>query len=359
MGKISVGLDIGSSSIKVVEIEEHFNQFQLVNCAKMAIPVDSVVGGVVIDHQAVAEAIKKLYLELQIKPKSVVVGVSGEAVILKNVRVPAAPKAELEQTLKEEIQKLIPYTLSNALYDWDVLGQIPKTNDFEVLLAVIQDYIVKSHIECLTRIGLTPTVMDAQPLAILRSLGIGYKNYNGEPANAIAVVDIGANTTQMVIYNEGSLRITRIISIAGQRFTQVITEKLFTTPEQAENLKIKNCDANYIFSEGDPSSEIYQVNTTVRPLMEELVAEIQRSIDYFRLQFRGQEVTKVVVTGGGSKLRHFSSFLERQLKIPVALGNPLAKLKIDSKQFERTEITENAGIFAIAIGLALRGLNPK
>lgn len=359
MVQTGLGLDIGSSAVKMIQIRQQRDQLELTNFARVPLPAGMVNSGIITNPVAVAEAIRKARSQARIQEKKVIVAVGGESIIIKHLKLPVITGPELNKVIKSEMERVIPFPIDEATYDWDILNQSRDGNEMEVMVVAAPNQVIHSQIECLKKAGLTPMVIDIQPLSNLRALGIGPQTLDRETVGGMAIIDIGAGSTQMVIFNEGSIRVTRIISIAGLNFTRVIAEQLQISTEKAVAQKYTAGDALYNFNDNDPDSESYQVNWAIRPVLEELVVEIKRSLDYFKLQFRGQAVNAIILTGGSSKLRNFSQFLEDELHMAVRLGDPLANLRLNLRQSDYAAILGNPLIFSVSIGLALKGVGKE
>jgi type IV pilus assembly protein PilM len=151
--------------------------------------------------------------------------------------------------------------------------------------------------------------------------------------------------------------VTRIIAIAGNSITGAIADQLQISYEKAEAIKCNLGDADYNFKDCDPDGESYRANQVILQNLAELVVEINRSLDYFKLQFPGALINQIILTGGSSKLRNLAPYLERQLGVTVRIGDPLTGLQLNTKQTDRAVLLGNPNQFSVAIGLALRGVD--
>jgi type IV pilus assembly protein PilM len=357
MAKVGLGLDIGSGSVKIVQIKQNRDKNEITHYARFPIPSGSIAGGAIINQAAVSGVIRKVFTQSRVRERNVVAAISGEAVMIKHIKLPVMTGPELNRVIRSEIERLVPFAITEATYDWDILHQNRDGTEMEVAVVAAQNQIINSQIQCLRKAGLQPIIMDAQPCATLRALGIN--SIDRETIGGIAVLEIGATTSQLMVYNEGSIRVTRIIPIAGFNLNKAIIEHLQISDEKAEALKCNAGDAKYNLDseDHDPTAESFQVNLALAPVLEELVTEIKRSIEYFKLQFHGQAINVMILTGGSSKLRNLAQFLESKLNLVVRLGDPLANLRLNlKKQGDFAGILGNPHQFSVAIGLALRGV---
>lgn len=344
MGKATaVGLDIGTSSIKLIELHRRGNSIQLGHFGVKNIPYGSVEGGAIQSPQVFGEHIKEAMAEAKIKTKEAIIAVAGQTVIVRHIKFPLMERQELANAIQFEAERYIPFPIDEASMDFEIIGTDAANNEMEVMLVAAQKQLIESHIQALLSAGIQPVAIDVQPFALLRSLGL---MTNQSPGTTV-ILDIGAGTTDLLIYKGGSPRFTRIIPIAGSRITQSIADIYGCSFDQAEQLKIQYGDALGANQEGDYG----RVYKAIQGIISELIIEVRRSIDYYRLQQRSEDINQIIIAGGGAKLPNCEELFSRELGIRVSKGNPLYLLNTGN-------VTENvldtAPILAVSIGLALR-----
>lgn len=223
----------------------------------------------------------------------------------------------------------------------------------EVMLVAAQNDLVNSHVAVLEAAGLTPLAMDVQPFALLRGLELEKVARD----RCSGIIDIGAGTTDVVIFKGENLKFTRIIPVAGQRFTETVAEGFKCSFAEADSLKQQHVrvffgDEPELADGQNVSARLYKA---LRPVLEEMILEIRRSVDYFRLQNRGDNIEELVLTGGGSRFGGFERLLSTELGIPVRVGNPLEHITVNHRQFNLANLQTIAPTLAVGVGLAQRG----
>lgn len=339
----AVGLDIGSSSIKIVQIHRAGSKVRIGRHGIAPIPFGSLEGGAIQHLDIVAESIRGLLSDSKIKTKDAVIAVAGQTVIVRHVKFPLMERSELAEGIKWESERYIPYPIDDASVDFEIVSRDEGNKEMEVMLVAAQKRLVETHIQAVKKAGLQPIAIDVQPFALLRSLGL----LRVDDSKVFVIIDIGAGTTDLLIYKGGSPRFTRIIPVAGNRLTQAVADAFACSMEEAERLKCKHADAFSGAEDGDGR----RVNDAISSVLEEMVIEIRRSIDYFRLQQRDVEIDQVIISGGGARMANMEDYLTRELGIRVKKGNPLSLVNTDNIG---TDFIEDAPILAVSTGLALR-----
>ncbi|MGQ9779588.1 MAG: type IV pilus assembly protein PilM [Bacillota bacterium] len=359
MARSCVGLDIGTSAIKVVELTRKGDKCLLTRVGVTSLPMGAIEGGMVRDIATVAQILARLLKETRIKTKRVMAAVAGQAVIVRSLKFPSMPRHELAQAVRFEAERYIPFPAEEAAMDFDVTGENPETNEIEVMLVAAQRGVVESHVQTLRAVGLQPIIVDVQPFALVRSLHMYLMDSlaMGSPMN-VAFLDIGAGTTDLVIFRDEVLRFTRIIPIGGNYFTRAIAGRLGVSEEEAEAMKIAHGQVILEPEAGLDNSQDAQLSSVITAVAGELVTEIRRSFDYFRLQSR-EDISRVVATGGGIMLRNLVGYLEHELGLRIEIGDPLERLHPNSRNCAPHLLPGAGPIFSVAIGLALRGVEEE
>lgn len=236
-----VGLDIGSAFIKACELDAKGGRANLRGIAVIPTPVEAMANNEITDPVALGKAIKLVLKQSGIKCPRVVTCVAGQSsLVVRIIEVPKMTRAELQETMKWEIERHVPFAAEQVVMDYQPLippEDVPDGQNMEVLLAVAQEALVTRHIEAITAAGLRPVAIDIEPLASSRSL-IDLANGSG-PTGTVAVVDIGASTTDISIYREGRIAFTRSIQLAGNNLTKAISDILAQPLADAERLKME------------------------------------------------------------------------------------------------------------------------
>ncbi len=234
-----VGLDIGSNFIKACEIDCRGGRAQLRGIAVLPTPPEAVVNSEITDPVSLGKMIKQLLAQSGIKAKKVITSVAGQSsLVVRIIEVPKMTRAELQETMKWEIERHVPFANEPVVMDYQPLvppDEVPDGQNMEILLAVVQENRVNRQVETVQAAGLQPVAIDIEPLATSRSL-LDLANGAG-PQGTVAIIDIGASTTDISIYKEGRIAFTRSIQIAGSNLTKAIADVLGQPLADAERLK--------------------------------------------------------------------------------------------------------------------------
>lgn len=240
-GGPTIGLDIGSSFIKVVEAVPARNGVTVRAMGLAPTPEGSMESNVIIDSQLLGQAVKKLLKDSGCSSKSSVSSVSGQsALVVRVIEVPRMSDSELAETMKWEVERHVPFAANEVIMDFQPIERAdtpPDSQNMEVLLAVAQQDMVDRHVEMLFAAGLTPAAIDVEPLAVSRCMiELGPDPYGKK---TIGLINIGASNTDVGIFKDGILAFPRTLPLAGDTFTRAIAAQMGVSPEQAEELKIK------------------------------------------------------------------------------------------------------------------------
>ena len=345
-----IGLDIGSSSVKLVKLKESGKSFQLERFGIQPLATELIVDGTIMDAGMVIDAIKALLAEQKIKTKTAAISLSGNAVIVKKITLPAMSEDELAESIKWEAEQYIPFDINDVNVDFQILGSAqgaegqPQIN--VVLVAVKKDKL-NDYTALVTEAGLDPLVVDIDAFAIENMYGINYDAGHGE---ITALINIGASIMNINILKDGTFAFARDISIGGNRYTETIQKELGLSYEEAE--KAKKGEA----VEGVQADDSQRVINTVSA---ELASEITRSFDFFRTTSAHENIDKILISGGCSMLNGIAPFLSDKLGIGVELANPFKNIKINPKDFDPEYIQNTAPIAGVAVGLAMRRVGDK
>ncbi len=345
----AIGLDIGSNIIKIAELQRVNNEVQLKQYGTIPLPFGSLENGAIKDSQTVAQAIRELITNLEIKVKEAVIAVSGQSAIVRLIKFPYMSREELTEALKWEAERYIPYQIDDACYDFEIINQDKENNEIEIVLVATHKDLIMSHIRCMNEAGIQPRAIDIQPFALMRALGL--EKVDPE-AGSIGLLDIGAATTDLTIVKRGAPQFTRIIPLAGNRLTESVRKLLDISFDEAEQAKMTHSNALCELHNTKPGSIEYSVNFAILEGLREMVLELHRSFDYYRLQQRNEKIEKLIIVGGGSKMRNLPQYLTNELELEVVTvgENPLIKLEGHSSYSFKNSLPT----VSVALGLSLR-----
>ena len=346
--KSMVGVDIGSSSVKAVELQGKNNDFQLVSLGYEALPPDSIVDGQIMELNSVSNAIGNIFAEHKIKSTKVAAGVNGHSVIVKNIVLPQMTDDELQESFAWHAEEHIPFDISDVNLDYHVTGS---TDDaIHVLMAACKRDKIANVKQAIQLAGKQPSIIDVDAFALQNCYEL---NYDPQPGQVVALLNIGASTTNINILNGARSVFTRDATFGGNQYTSLLQKELGLTFDQAERVK-----RGMPMPEGSEPREIEPILDTVSDI---LALEIQKTMDFYRATVEDGEaaVQKILVSGGGSKLGGLVEFLARRFEVPAEVFDPFRKIRVDSRGFDPEYMREIVPEMAIAVGLALRGVDVR
>ncbi len=338
-----VGLDIGSSSIKMVQVKEAKQGWQLVKLGFAELPPEAIVDGSIIDSMSVADSIRNLIKENNVKATNVASALSGHSVIIKKVTLPAMTDEELSESIQWEAEQYIPFPISDVNIDFQILGMESEgTGQMDVMLVAVKKDVINDYVNVIKEGGLEPVVMDVDSFAIENMLEA---NYTIAPDENIVIVNVGGSLTGMSILTGGITVFTRAIPIGGNLFVEEIQKELNISFNDAETLK-KGGSVEGI--DGD------QALPVIERVSGNLAVEIKRSVDFFLGGSPGIYVNKVFLGGGGAKTRDLSDTIQERVGIPVEIINPFNNINCNQKIFDLHYLEDAGPYFSVAVGLAMR-----
>jgi len=346
--KSMVGVDIGSSSVKAVELQGKNNDFQLVSLGYEGLQADSIVDGQIMELNSVSNAIANIFSEHKIKTTKVAAGVNGHSVIVKNIVLPQMTEDELQESFAWHAEEHIPFDISDVNLDYHVTGS--SADAIHVLMAACKRDKIANVKQAIQLAGKQPVVIDVDAFALQNCYEL---NYDPQPGQVVALLNIGASTTNINILNGVRSVFTRDATFGGNQYTSLLQKELGLTFDQAERVK-----RGMPMPEGVEPREIEPILDTVSDI---LALEIQKTMDFYRATVEDgvSAVQKILVSGGGSKLRGLVEFLARRFEIPAEGFDPFRRIRVDSRDFDSEYMREIVPEMAIAVGLALRGVDAR
>jgi type IV pilus assembly protein PilM len=343
-----VGVDIGSSSVKAVELQGKSGSFQLMSLGYESLEPDSIVDGQIMELNSVANAIATIFNEHKIKTTKVAAGVNGHSVIVKNIVLPQMTADELEESFSWHAEEHIPFDISDVNLDYHVMDK--SADAIHVLMAACKRDKIANLKQTIQLAGKQPAVIDVDAFALQNCYEL---NYDPQPREIVALLNIGASTTNINVLSGVRSVFTRDATFGGNQYTSLLQKELGLTFEQAEQVK-----RGMPIPEGIEQREIEPILDTVSDI---LALEIQKTMDFYRATVEDGEsaVGKILISGGGSKLKGLVEFLSKRFDMPVELFDPFRKIKVDSRGFDPEYMREIVPEMAIAVGLALRGVDAR
>src|SRR6059058_2474178 len=346
--KSMVGVDIGSSSVKAVELQGKNNDFQLMSLGYEALQPDSIVDGQIMELNSVSNAIGSIFSEHKIKTTKVAAGVNGHSVIVKNILLPQMSPQELQESFAWHAEEHIPFDITDVTLDYHVTGS---TDDaIHVLMAACKHDKIANLRQAIQLAGKQPAVIEVDAFALQNCYEL---NYDPQPGHIVALLNIGAATTNINILNGARSVFTRDATFGGNQYTSLLQKELGLTFDQAERVK-----RGMPLPDDVEHREIEPILDTVSDI---LALEIQKTMDFYRATVEDGEsaVQQILVSGGGSKLKGLVEFLSKRFEMPVEMFDPFRKIRVDSRGFDPEYMREIVPEMAIAVGLALRGVDAR
>ena len=373
-----VAIDIGSSSIKLVQLTEFKEgQYELIRFGMMPLDKECIVEGAIKKPALVTEALKNLLKAEKIQSRYAVSAVAGEAVFIKKIKVPVMSEEELSAKITQEAEQYIPFDIDDVALDFQILGAIDTDKDeepenseesepaddsqdndeqkedsneegemMEALLVAVQKEVIDERTDILLEAGLKPAIIDLDVFALMNAAQL---TTDLSTMGTIALIDLGDSFTHINIIQDGTMGYTRDIPIGGGYLTNMLMSK-FQIPFK-QTLDIKR---------GKLSSDIKEeevVEVIVRA-SKKVLEEVQKSFEYFST-LSDHKIERVLLCGGGSMIRGLDGFFADYLKMPVEILDPMQGVKINPKNFDQSLIDEMSGLSTVALGLATRRFDHK
>lgn len=344
--KSVAGLDIGSSSIKMVELDGKADSLSLVSLGYENLPDDTIIDGQIMEMNVVSDVIQSICTNHQVGADKVVTGVSGHSVIIKNIVLPAMSKDELEESIDWHAEEHIPYDLADVSLDYQITGTTSDSTN--VLIAACKRERIDNVRQAVQLAGKEPVVIDVDTFALQNCYEA---NYQPDDSQVVTLLNIGASTMNVNIVKGTRSLFTRDITVGGSQFTDVLQRSLGLSYQQAE--AVKRGVSHAVEGVEEKAIEPLMNNVT------EIVAmEIQKTFDFYRATTEDNEtvVQKILISGGGSKLQGLAADLSARLELPVEVLDPFRSIKVDSRKFDPDYLSEIMPEMAVAVGLAMRGV---
>lgn len=348
-----LGLDIGKSSIKVVQLASTRKGLVLTYAGLTDLPPSNGEDRQGQDRDAPL-ALHDVFKEGRLKRQKIAINFSGRSPIVRYLLLPKMPKDELGEAVRWEAKKLIPFPMEDAVLDYLIVGETQERDlkRIEVLLVAAERAAVLNQLESFKRINLPITAMDINPLALFNTLKLNYKSDLDEN---MVFVDIGAVKMDINISKRGVLRFTRNVQMGGDEITQAIEQGLGIEREEAEQLKRQTGLSGTAVQEeetGQAKDQDGRLREIIRTAMDRMILETQRSMDYYRAQFREGSAKTIVLMGGACLMPGFQEYFASYFDANVELDDPFAEILCDEKVFG--DLRPLAPRFSTAVGLALR-----
>jgi type IV pilus assembly protein PilM len=343
-----VGIDIGSSAVKLVQLREVKGGYQLQNMGIVPLPPEAIVDNAIMDSTAVMLALRNLVESLKLKTKNVATSISGHSVIIRKITLPIMTEEELDASIQWEAEQYIPFDINDVNIDFQILGNDDQDpSQMNVMLVAAKKDFVDDHVAVFTESGMKPVVMDVDCFAVENMFEI---NYGGAPEDIVGLINIGAGGMNVNILKKGESVFTRDIQVGGNLINEELQKRLGLNGDDAESLKLGGK-----VEDVDPG----EVEAVLSDASENLAQEVQRSLDFFSATSADEKVQKVYLTGGVSKSERILTALEDRLGIPIEVIDPFAAVAVSEKDFDPEYVKAVGPLMSVAAGLAMRRVGDK
>jgi type IV pilus assembly protein PilM len=344
-----VGLDIGSSAIKLVQLKESKGRYFLQKFGVKPLEPEVIVDGTVMDEGRVVSAIRELFEESNVKNKHVAISISGHAVIVKKISLPPMPDDELEGQVRLAAEQYIPFDINEVNIDFHVLPPDPSgdaQSDMSVILVAAKKDKINELTELVKGAGLIPVVMDVDAFAIENMHAVNYPMAQDETT---ALVNVGASVMNVNIIRGGVSLFTRDIPLGGNRYTEAIQREMGMSYDEAEEIK-KGERAN---EGGGPLTNVIDIVNA------EVASEIARTVDYFKTSASNADLDRVLVCGGVARIKGLVQQLGDRMQVSVELANPFGEIDTSGSDADPDTLADMAPLAAVGVGLALRAVGDR
>ncbi len=346
-----LAIDIGSSSVKLAQLQGSGSRYELTAFGVMPLEPDAVTDGMVRDEEQVADALSRLVKAEKVDTRFAVSSLSGESVIIKKIQMPVLPDDELEESITQEAEQYIPFEIDDVRLDYQKLDiQGGGGNEFDgleeeekedILLVAVQNDLIDNRSDVLTAAGLKPVIIDLDVFAVSNALAI---QRDLETMGGVAVLDLGNSFTHVNLLLDGISFFTRDIPLGGSVLTNQLGKDYGLEFNETEGLK------QGIIPD---SIERQEVIDKIVDSFDGIIDEVQKSFEFFS-STSNSTIEQVFVSGGGALIPGVDNLLSDRLAIPVEVFNPLETVKINPRKFDRDSITRMAPLASVVAGLATR-----
>ena len=344
-----VGLDIGSSAVKAVELKQSGKAFRVAAFGSEPVPADAIVDGAIIDAGAVADAIRRVFEgNKQFKSKEVCASLSGNAVIVKKITLPVMTESELSESIYWEAEQYIPFDIQDVNLDYQILdpGTGPESRgSMDVLLVAAKKEKIGDYTGVIAQAGRTPVIVDVDAFALQNAYEA---NYGLDPREVVVLLNAGASAININILQGDQSVFTRDISMGGNAYTEAIQKELDLPFDAAEQIK-KGIPVDGATAE-DARPVVHAVTGNV-------LLEIQKTFDFFKATASSDQIDRVMLSGGASRVDGFREMLQERFGVTVEDFDPFRTVTWDGKRLgNAAEVSATA---AVAVGLALRRVSDR
>jgi len=341
-----VGLDIGSSAVKLVELKDaKGGGYRLVKTGIEPLSPEAIVDGAIMDASLVVDTVKRVISSLNVRNNDFATSLSGHSVIIKKISLPAMSSEELAESIRWEAEQYVPFDINDVNLDYVVLE--PGGETMDVLLVAVKKDKIGDYTSVITQAGKTPALVDVDAFAVQNAYEV---NYPVEPGRVVALVNIGASVTNVNVLSGANTIFWRDISFGGNQYTDAIQKQLSLGFEQADTLK-----------KGEASGEhsLQEILPILRSVSDDLAQELQKTFDFFGATTSTEKIDQLFIAGGCSRIVNLDRQLKDRFGMPVEIMNPFRQIDVSGSAASAEWLNENAPTLTVAVGLAVRHIGDE
>jgi type IV pilus assembly protein PilM len=344
-----VGLDIGSSAVKAIELKaggKGGDEYQLVNIGLEPLPPEAIVDGAIMDSGAVIDAVQRLFQGQKIKTADVATSVSGNAVIVKKISLPQMSQEELAESIHWEAEQYIPFDIQDVALDYEVIEGGGGGN-MDVLLVAVKKDKISDYTSAISQAGRNAAIVDVDVFALQNCYEV---NYGVDPGRVVALLNVGASIMNINVIKGGTSIFNRDIAVGGNQYTDAIQKDLNLSFDQAEALKK---------GERVDGAAPENLHPILQVVSENIAMEIQKTFDFFRATSSEDRIDRIFLAGGTAKVQGLRDLLSERFEAGVENLNPFNSVTYNPRDFDPDFINDVAPQAAIAVGLAARKVGDR
>ena len=340
-----VGLDVGSSAVKLVELKEKkAGSFQLLKVGIEPLSPEAIVDGSIMDSSMVVDTIQRLNASQNVKNSNFATSLSGHSVIIKRISLPAMSPEELAESIQWEAEQYIPFDINDVNLDYVPLTSASAGENVEVILVAVKKEKINDYTSVITQAGRTCALVDVDAFAVQNCYEA---NYDVDEGRVVALVNVGASVTNVNVLNGSVSQFWRDITFGGNQYTDAIQRELNLSFAEAESLKRGEAVGDYT---------IQQVIPILNSVSEDFAGELRKTLDFYTATSGAEGVDQIILSGGGAGVMNLETVLRDKFGIAVEIMNPFRRVSFNEGEFNPEWIAEVGPGMAVAVGLAIRKL---
>ncbi|MDQ5984688.1 MAG: Cell division protein FtsA [Syntrophus sp. SKADARSKE-3] len=345
-----VGLDIGSSSLKLMEIIESGGGFLMNRFIQLPLERGVIVDGAIVELGKLVDALKALFKNSGCQRKGIVTSLSGHSVIVKKATFPNMEDQELRDMIHDEAGKYLPFdSMDDVNFDFQILGQNEyNPNHLDVIIVAAKKENIETYVEAIEMAGLSAVILDVDSFALETMYE---KNYDYDEKDIAVIVNIGASITNINVVKNATSIFTRDFTVGSNSITEAIQAQYGGSFDDAERLKIEGPQ--------EDSLARRDFQSALLSFADPILSEIERSVDYFRSTYGDEDIRQVLIAGGGAFIPGIAQDLSQRLNISAEIIQPFRKIGVNKKIMSQEDVERIGPVAAVAVGLALRRIGDK